>query len=63
VVAGLVLLACILHAAGLGRPVQLHCNSEDALQSFDGLLLRIGMEVDVPPLPRFAVENQIAAVR
>ena len=31
--------------------------SEDAFQSFDGVLSQVGMEVDVPPLPRLGVEQ------
>jgi hypothetical protein len=35
----------------------------DAFQSFYRFVLKVGMEVDVPPLPRMAVEQQIAALR
>ena len=32
-------------------------SSEDAFQSFDGFLLQVGIEVDVPPLPRLGVKQ------
>ena len=32
-------------------------SSEDAIQTFYRLLVQVGMEADVPPLPRSAVEQ------
>ena len=37
--------------------------SEDAFQGLQGFCVQVGMKVDVPPLPAFAVQQQIAAVR
>ena len=38
-------------------------SSEDAIQIFYRLLVQVGIEADVPPLPRSAVEQWIAALR